>query len=522
VRGATTNGVARDTALVADEQSFTADGPVFGYTPTNLASTTGGIQTYIDVLNVAAADTAGYVLARVTGGTPRALYISLISRSSSTVGAGTPSTFENVAYFPGFRLTFEAPQAGVNVPRLNIVLRAEGDTADRTVVLNNGVIPIASGSASQTLFYSNGGQYKLEWAGDAWGPGSNFTYQTPSQLAADVAASLAARAGVQTTDSTDALRRIVALRAVASGQDTVRPLVRVQLPFRVIGSNGQPATVAMFRRWANGPNATRDSLVNNSRLLGNGGDTVRVAVPRNLWLPNDTLYVVETVKRDSTILIGGNLTVVTRQETIDGRTAQVPIQKDSTIVSMRLMLSCAGTTTPTTSAAPRCNPLVPGTFAATGYLPYQNGWKSVFEFGRSFELFSDFQINAQATTAVGVQLTNADIQDIRVVPNPYIVQSSFDNIQGGGRVGVPRVLFTGVPTQGIVRVYSVSGQLLQVVSWTEADLTNLGQGTLTGDLPFTLRTREGLDMGSGLYVFVLESTGTGPKLTKRGKFVVIR
>ena len=55
--------------------------------------------------------------------------------------------------------------------------------------------------------------------------------------------------------------------------------------------------------------------------------------------------------------------------------------------------------------------------------------------------------------------------------------------------------------------------------------TNLtGPGAqVNGDLPYNLRTREGLELGSGLYMYVL--TGTGPNakgFTARGKFVIIR
>jgi hypothetical protein len=72
-------------------------------------------------------------------------------------------------------------------------------------------------------------------------------------------------------------------------------------------------------------------------------------------------------------------------------------------------------------------------------------------------------------------------------------------------------------------VYSVSGQLMQQLSWTAADLQNRETGQTSGDLPFILRTREGLDMGSGLYLYVLTATGPGANgQVARGKFVIIR
>jgi hypothetical protein len=74
-----------------------------------------------------------------------------------------------------------------------------------------------------------------------------------------------------------------------------------------------------------------------------------------------------------------------------------------------------------------------------------------------------------------------------------------------------------VPSSGLIRVYSVSGQFLQQITWTAADLNG------TGDLPWNLRTREGLDLATGLYIYVLTAKDdNGRNLTHRGKFVVIR
>ena len=84
-------------------------------------------------------------------------------------------------------------------------------------------------------------------------------------------------------------------------------------------------------------------------------------------------------------------------------------------------------------------------------------------------------------------------------------------------------MFTNVPEQGVVRVYSVAGQFIQQLSWTRGDLQNLGTTTLTGDLPFSLLTREGLQMGPGLYLYVLTPTGSNSSgKVARGKFVIIR
>jgi hypothetical protein len=110
-----------------------------------------------------------------------------------------------------------------------------------------------------------------------------------------------------------------------------------------------------------------------------------------------------------------------------------------------------------------------------------------------------------------------------VVPNPYIVQSQFDQI-GTNRTRIEaRVRFVNVPDEGMLRIYSVSGQLLQQLTWTPADLIASGDNSPHGDLPYNLRTREGLDLGPGLYMFVLTPKGeNASSMVARGKFVVIR
>jgi len=96
------------------------------------------------------------------------------------------------------------------------------------------------------------------------------------------------------------------------------------------------------------------------------------------------------------------------------------------------------------------------------------------------------------------------------------VQSQFDRVPEN-RLGDPRIYFTGVPSSGVMRIYTISGQLVQQIVWTAQDLNG------TGDLPYDLRTREGIDLASGLYIYVITATDAqGRSVTSRGKFGVIR
>ena len=64
----------------------------------------------------------------------------------------------------------------------------------------------------------------------------------------------------------------------------------------------------------------------------------------------------------------------------------------------------------------------------------------------------------------------------------------------------------------------MSGQLVQQLSWTPQDLNG------TGDLLWNLRTREGLEVAGGLYMFrVTGRDANGKEVgSHMGKFVIIR
>jgi hypothetical protein len=275
----------------------------------------------------------------------------------------------------------------------------------------------------------------------------------------------------------------------------------------VLTPRGDTALLAAVRRTTLGNESTI--------VLGSGGDTVRVAVPDSLWVPGDEFIVLERVVRDSvqSILLPGD-TVPTSTAVIDPATGK-PFQVQDTVVAFGpAVLGC---NTPRTS----CNPVTLGTRGATGYLPYEDGNRLVIDYPRGFTEASEVQLAVRGTTGATGQITKADLANVRVVPNPYIFQSQFDQISQ--RVADPRILFTGVPARGVLRVYSVSGQFLQELTWTEADLATTNGATGTGDLPFNLRTREGTDMSSGLYIYVIKPTGPDAgKQVARGKFVIIR
>ena len=110
-----------------------------------------------------------------------------------------------------------------------------------------------------------------------------------------------------------------------------------------------------------------------------------------------------------------------------------------------------------------------------------------------------------------------------MVPNPFIVQSAYDKLTSGRATDQNYVMFVNVPSEGLLRIYTISGQLMQQISWVKSDLVATGNGSPHGDLKFNLRSKEGLSLSAGLYVYVLTARGDNANgKVARGKFVIIR
>ncbi len=110
-------------------------------------------------------------------------------------------------------------------------------------------------------------------------------------------------------------------------------------------------------------------------------------------------------------------------------------------------------------------------------------------------------------------LADSNLDDIKVVPNPYIVthigESALLSSQTSGR-GEREIRFTKVPPGSKVSIFTVRGDLIRTLY--QEDL-------YVGDVFWNLRTEENLDAAYGVYVFVVETTSGGKKI---GKFALLK
>lgn len=114
---------------------------------------------------------------------------------------------------------------------------------------------------------------------------------------------------------------------------------------------------------------------------------------------------------------------------------------------------------------------------------------------------------------INTEQAKADLDKIRVVPNPYVVthigEPRLLSTQTSGR-GERIIRFTHVPPGSKISIFTVRGELVRTL--TQDDLYN-------GDVSWNLRTSENLDAAYGVYIYVVEAPEVG---TKTGKFALIK
>ncbi len=311
------------------------------------------------------------------------------------------------------------------------------------------------------------GRYRLTWTDQPFGSASPFKldFRDPEGTRDAVVASLTGRTEGQTaaTDATTA--GIVGLDPA--------DLIAARLPFRLENitdpSNPTPVTVVVPR-----------SGKATNLLLGNGLDTLNVTVPETEWIPGDQLILVE----------GTNVTFGTA------------------------VFGCV----PSVWLRLQCNPVDINSRGGTGYIPPKPGHELHYSYYQTITSGTEYVFAVQSAVAGvaamdSVARIRSSLDSIKVVPNPFIMFSQYST--SGGQ---DRIIFTHMPPQGVLRIFTVAGQFVQEIRWGPEDLN------ARGDLFFNLRTREGNEMAAGLYLYVvsaLDEAG-GEIGTAKGKFVIIK
>jgi len=104
-----------------------------------------------------------------------------------------------------------------------------------------------------------------------------------------------------------------------------------------------------------------------------------------------------------------------------------------------------------------------------------------------------------------------DMRDIYVVPDPYIVASSYEPIYELAGYQQRKVDFVNLPPKCNIKIFTASGRLVKEIEHNAAN--DFGRE------PWDLTSEDGPEVAFGMYFFVVESPDLG---ISRGKFAVIK
>jgi hypothetical protein len=132
-------------------------------------------------------------------------------------------------------------------------------------------------------------------------------------------------------------------------------------------------------------------------------------------------------------------------------------------------------------------------------------------------------------------------EEVRAVPNPYRAYLdyttsysqglSWENRDDGTLEFFPqqdrRLEFINLPAQCLIRIYTIGGDLVQIIPHSSATVNSLGDPnthwTSQNSESWDLNSRNGQQIVSGIYIFGVEDLTPGHKgKIKTGKFVVIK
>ena len=131
---------------------------------------------------------------------------------------------------------------------------------------------------------------------------------------------------------------------------------------------------------------------------------------------------------------------------------------------------------------------------------------------RPFLSHDVFEFTARAN-AVDEQVAKNQLDQIRVVPNPYMVANSWEprNPYSNGR-GPRELHFTHLPKKCTIKIFNVRGQLVNEI---QHDTPHLENGTEI----WNMQSKDLLDISYGIYIYHVDAGAIGEKV---GKFAVIK
>lgn len=127
-----------------------------------------------------------------------------------------------------------------------------------------------------------------------------------------------------------------------------------------------------------------------------------------------------------------------------------------------------------------------------------------FRRGEFFEFVTD-------APSLDLQQAQSDLDKIAVVPNPYVGAASWEPFSTNVGRGERRIYFIHLPRECTIRLYTISGHLVQTLQHNSSNDD--------GQEAWNLVSRDGMDIAYGVYIFHVDAPGVG---TKIGRFAVLK
>ena len=130
---------------------------------------------------------------------------------------------------------------------------------------------------------------------------------------------------------------------------------------------------------------------------------------------------------------------------------------------------------------------------------------------------------ASGKDTVDTEQLKDTMDDIKVVPNPYVATNMMEPAVSNTQLNQKRrIMFTHIPTECTIKIFTVSGVLVKTIHAPEDGLVDFdGMGDYsTGSIHWDLLSSEGLEVAAGMYIYHIEDKLTGKE--KVGKFGIIK
>ena len=132
----------------------------------------------------------------------------------------------------------------------------------------------------------------------------------------------------------------------------------------------------------------------------------------------------------------------------------------------------------------------------------------------------EFMFTTQGA-ALDEDLARDQLENIRVVPNPYVVTNRFEPLNPFSTGRGPRVIqFINLPPQCTVRIFTVGGKLVRRLDRNMGSNESIRPDQLLdGILEWDLESSDNLTVSYGVYLYHVEAPGIGEQ---RGTFAIIK